>query len=144
MLGLKTDRAGDGDVGIELRFGNSNPRGLRGGFPFGLSHVGPPPQQLGRNSHDDLLRRNGNRAGRLDRLGQLVGRFSHQDAEAVLRRAMAGQQGRNQRLGCPEVRGRLLNVKFRDQALLLPQGHDPERFLLKFDDFSRASSRRSS
>ena len=57
VLGLKADRAGNGDVGIELGFGNADPRRLCRGLPLGLPHVGPAPQQLGRNSHDDLLRR---------------------------------------------------------------------------------------
>ena len=46
---------------------------------------------------------------------------------------MAGCQGWNQGLRRPQVRGCLLNVKFRDQALPFPQGDDPERFLLKFE-----------
>ena len=56
-------------------------------------------------------------------------RFSHQHAEAILCPAVAGSQNRNQRFGRPEVRGRLLNVQFGDQALLFPHGNDPQRFL---------------
>ncbi len=78
----------------------------------------------------------GNRAGRLDPLRQLrAAVLTHQDAEAVLCHAAAGLQGRNQGLRSPQVRGCLLHVKFRDQALSFPQGGDPERFLLKFEIF---------
>ena len=86
VLGLKTDRAGDGDVGIELRLRNSNPRGLRRGFPFGLPHVRPPRQSNSAGIPTTTsCGGSGNRAGRCDLLRQLVRRFSHQDAEAVLR-----------------------------------------------------------
>ena len=75
----------------------------------------------------------GNRAGRRDPLGQLVRRLSHQDAEAVLAMRQPVRRVGISDSVRPEVRGCLLNVEIRDQALLLPQGGDPERFLLKFD-----------
>ena len=64
VLGFVTDRAIDGDGGVQIGLGHADLGALGGGLTFRFAHIRPAAQQVGRDADDHVRRRarNGARA----------------------------------------------------------------------------------
>ena len=126
---------------IEVRLGDADLGGLRGGPHFGGADIGPAAEEIGRDADADLGGRTAEwRPRPVDGGVDIAWRHAEQHGERVLRLGQIGLERRNLGLGVVEKGGRLLDVEFGGHAVLEAQFGDASGFRSGSFTFCRTSA----
>ena len=131
LRGLQRHRAVDVDLRVEIGLRDADLGVLGRHQPFGTSHVGTPPQEVGGNPYSDAFRYRRHRFRAVQQVIQIVRRHPQQNGQAVpgspprkLECFHRGERAGQARFG---LRGIDLAVDHRDLEACLG---DPRAFLL--------------
>mgnify|MGYP003693904151 CR=1 FL=1 len=120
-------------VGKEIGLGHSDLGRLRDRLQLGAPDVRPAAQQIGRDAHDDLRRRDRDRGRAVQQITEVVRRHAEQHAESIPRLASLRLEGRQRRLGVQEHGPGLLHVELGHGAVREPGLDDLQGLLLDVD-----------
>ena len=117
-------------AGKSSALGHADLGGLRDRLQLGASDIRPAPQQIGRDAHDDVGRRDRDHRRTIQQVGQVAGRHAELNAQGIPRLAPLCLQGGYRGLGVQEHRPGLLDVELGDGSVLEPGFDDLQGLLL--------------